>query len=356
MSADMKQSLDNELKENIVSAIDSGLDYLFEHQYPNGEFCTYMSPDDAMQEWCYPDSNVFCTSVIAGSLLKLKREVKAAEILDSVGKFLYYQMMRGGMWNYFTKFSLLFKYSPPDVDTTVYTSMVLQQLGVTIPDNKKILLQNRAKNGLFYTWIIWRPGIKLTSLNFKIFTRELKRPLNSIMFWLKNEVNRNDTDAIVNANALYYFGSNKNTDNIVAYLLDILQNAKEDLSDKWYKNPIIFYYFLSRNFHEIKELAPAKPIVIARLLNKINQDGSFGQSDLENGMALVTLLNANFVGPELHRGIYQLLKSQSKNGSWKRFRLFYCGPSKKTGYGSEEITTAFCLEALAMYSVQEKLV
>ena len=291
MGVNTKQNLDSELNENIELAIASGLKYLFEHQYPNGEFCSYLAPDDEMKEWCYPDSNVFCTSVIAGSLLKLKREAKAAEILNSISKFLCYQMMRGGLWNFFTKFNPGFKYSPPDVDTTAYTSGVLEQLGIKIPNNKKILLQNRAKNGLFYTWIIWRPAISLTSSNLKIFGRELKRPIHSLMFWLKNEVNRNDIDAIVNANVLCYFGLNNDTKNIIAYLLDILQNAKEEISDKWYKNPIVFYYFLSRNFSEIKELAPAKPIVISRLLNKINPDGTFGKSELENGMALVALLN-----------------------------------------------------------------
>ncbi|MGY3052005.1 hypothetical protein ACVWYG_000192 [Pedobacter sp. UYEF25] len=347
-------TIEEQFDRRLELAIDAGIDFLYEHQYPNGEFCSYLSPDDRMQEWCYPESNVFCTSVLASCLLGLREDLKVRKILESTSKFLRYQMMTGGLWNFFTKFNPLFKFTPPDVDTTVYTSALLSALSIDIPNNKLFLLANRAKSGLFFTWIVWRPGAKIKFSDFKVFGRELKRPVHSLTFWLKHEVNRNDVDAVVNANALFYFGLNDQTAHIVDYLLDVLRSANEESSDKWYKNLIVFYYFVSRNFPKVKELAPAKPLILSRLFTKINHNGSFGESDLEHGMALVTLLNLNFRGKELDSGIDTLLKSQSRNGYWKRSRLFYCGPSKATGWGSEETTTAFCLEALSMYRKQQQ--
>lgn len=343
-----KRDTNNRLKD----AISAGIDYLVEHQYPNGEFCIYLSPDDEMQEWCYPESNVFCTSVIAGCLIKMRDELRIKTVLHSSGKFLLYQMMRGGLWNYFTKFNPLFKFTPPDVDTTAYTSAVLKSLNINFPDNKDFLLGNIDKRGLFYTWIVWRRGANINRSTFKLLGREFKRPIQTLTFWLKHEVGRNDVDAIVNANALYYFGYNEKTSAIVSYLLEILNMGKEEQSDKWYKNPIVFYYFASRNYSNISQLEPMKPLILARLFSKINEDGSFGVNDLENGIAIATLLNLNYRGIKLQHGIESLLKSQSNSGSWRRGRLFYCGPSKATGWGSEELTTAFCLEALAMYQNQ----
>lgn len=333
-------------------AISKGTDYLYEHQFPNGEFCAYLSPDEKMQEWCFLDSNVFCTAIIASCVLKLDKTEKTTHVLDSAGKFLSYEMMRGGLWNFFTKSNIRFKAVPADADTTSYTSSVLQQLGINLPDNKTLLLQNTDKNGLFYTWIVLRRNSKLSLPNLKVVGREFKRPFHALYFWLKHEVKRRDVDAVVNANILYYIGLNEKTEVVVRYLINLLKESKEEDSDKWYKNPIVFYYFVSRNYPTIKALAPAKELVVARLLKKVNTEGGFGKSDLENAMAIVTLLNFEYKGPEVDRAVSVLLNAQSEAGYWRRSILFYTGPSKWAGWGSEETTTGFCLEALAMYKAQ----
>lgn len=46
--------------------IEKGLAYLEQHQYPSGEFCAYVAPDDATQQRCIPDSNVFITALAGG--------------------------------------------------------------------------------------------------------------------------------------------------------------------------------------------------------------------------------------------------------------------------------------------------
>ena len=134
-----------------------GLEYLHEHQLPNGEFSAYYAPDDKMKEWCVPDSIVFFTVLIAGSLLELRNHEKVDTILKSYSNFLNYQMMRGGVWNYFTKWNPLFSYSPADVDDTVCSSYVLKSLNIDFVNNKESILCNRNAKGLFYTWFVIRP-------------------------------------------------------------------------------------------------------------------------------------------------------------------------------------------------------
>ncbi|MET4082118.1 hypothetical protein ABIB40_002074 [Pedobacter sp. UYP30] len=344
--------IDRQFMQPIQIAISKGIDYLYEHQFPNGEFCAYLSPDEQMQEWCHLESNVFCTAVISSCLLKLEESEKRACILEKSGSFLAYEMMRGGLWNFFTKSNARFKAVPADADTTAYTSFVLQQLGIDFPDNKSLLLENTDKNGLFYTWIVLRHTSTFSFLNLKVVGREFKRPFHALFFWLKHEVKRRDIDAVVNANALYYVGLNEKTEVVVKFLTNLLRESNEENSDKWYKNPIVFYYFVSRNYLKVKALEPAKGLILKRLLKKGNTNGGFGRSDLENAMAIATLLNFEHKGPELDNAVIALLAAQNEAGYWRRSILFYTGPSKSAGWGSEETTTGFCLEALAMYKAK----
>ena len=349
----MKMNSDDEkLNERLKIAISQGVDYLYEHQLPTGEFCTYLSPDENMQEWCFLDSNVFCTAIISSCVLKVHLNEKRDKILDLAVRFLSYEMMRGGLWNFFTKVNVRFKAVPADADTTSYTSSVLEQLGIDFPNNKALLLENRDKDGLFFTWIVLRRNSTLTLSNLKVIGRELKRPFHTLYFWFKHEVKRRDVDAVVNANTLFYIGLNEKTRVIVKFLINLIEEYKEESSDKWYKNPIVFYYFVSRNYPKIKSLEPVKEPIVSRLLKKVNDEGGFGKNDLENAMAIVTLLNFEYNGLELIRAVGALLNKQTEAGNWQRSILFYTGPSKWAGWGSEETTTAFCLEALSMYKAK----
>ncbi len=43
--------------------------------------------------------------------------------------------------------------------------------------------------------------------------------------------------------------------------------------------------------------------------------------------------------------------SLTADGSWPRAALYYSGPKKLYGWGSEELITGFCLEALLRYQI-----
>lgn len=329
----------------IDSCIHKGLNYLQEHQLPNGEFCSYYSPDDAMQEWCVPDSTVFITTVIAEALLPLRELPVVQNIHKKIIPFLHYQVMNGGVWNYFAKWNLMFRYTPADIDTTVVADHVLKILGASTPENRDTLLANQNKAGLFYTWFISRPVLRPAMRHLKVALREFKYPLQSFLFWLKNEAGRNDIDGVVNANVLYYFNHEESRDPIINYLLKILYDKKEGDCDKWYRNPFVVYYSISRNYKQNAVLEPAKQLIIDRIYLQFN-DGRFGNSSLDTALAISALLNFNHLDNKLDSAVQHLISIQQAAGNWERNIFFYSGPSKAIGWGSEELTTAFCIEAL----------
>lgn len=335
--------------DQIDLAIDRGIDFLYEHQLPNGEFAFYYSPDDAMQEWCVPDSTVFPASLIVSCLLPFKDTDRGGRICTAAARFLTYQMMRGGVWNYFTKWNPLFKYSPADTDDTAYASYVLRSLNIDFPDNKEVLLANRNSRGLFYTWFITRRLNHLTGKNRWTHLREFKYPVKSLLFWFRNEAERSDVDPVVNANILFYLGLSEDTKAVVELLLETLEAEKESTADKWYRNPLFFYYFVSRNYPRINALEPVRDLIVNRVYNHCHPDGRIGDSVLSTALALSALLNFGGRDDRMEQAARYLLKTQSKTGYWDRSIYYYSGPSKMIGWGSEELTTAQCIEALYKY-------
>jgi hypothetical protein len=157
-------------------------------------------------------------------------------------------------------------------------------------------------------------------------------------------------DAVVNANILYYLGKRKETDAIIHHLIHVIKENKEDDCDKWYRSTLIVYYFISRNIPAgISELKEIQPELIKRILSKSLKNGSFGDSELETAVAISSLIFLKYHGPEVEHGINHLIKTQSERGNWKRWGVYFSGKKKLQCWGSEELTTAFCLEALALY-------
>lgn len=335
----------------IKQAILNGVDYLHQHQFPNGEFCLYLGHEDHLKD-TIPYSNMFSTSLICYSILNLSHLSKAKEILDLSATFLQFQSMRAGTWNNFTSWAPLFKVCPADVDNTACASKVLQALKRDYPHNKEILLCNRNRSGLFYTWYTLRPNTIWNKDYWLLILREFKNPIQSFFFWSKFECNRNDVDAAVNANVLFYLGLDENTQPIVNYMLDIIDQNKEADCDLWYRNPFTIYYFFSRNFKTgISALEPAKQPIIDRILATIQENGAMGDSILDTALGIIALINFNYRSPVLTKAINYLLNNQQSHGNWIRWAVYYGGPKKLSCFGSEELTTGFCLEALTLYAI-----
>jgi hypothetical protein len=333
-------------------ALARGVAYLHQHQYPNGEFCVYCSTDVTMQEWCLPDSSVFPTVLIAHCLLPLAEHPAAEETLGKAAAFLRYQMNRGGLWNHFTVVHRLRYLCPLDADDTACVSDFLRTRGfdTPYPANVPLLLANRHRNGLFYSWFLLRLRWQTNRMYWRVTLPELKRPVQSAAFWYGVEASRDDVDGVVNANVLYYLGDRPETQPIIAWLLRIIAEGREADCDLWYRDAHFVYYFISRNYYRgITQLEPARQPVIDRILAAAKPDGRLGETVADTAWAVCTLLNWRATPPELEPAIAFLLRTQGAPGEWPRWLVYYGGPKRALGWGSEEITTAFCLEALARY-------
>jgi hypothetical protein len=334
------------------TAIDGGIAFLAEHQFHHGEFCVYMGAGEDLKQWCVPDSTTFATAIISALLLPLKDNPAVEAMQQKAGDFLKYQMMRGGAWHYFTKWHKIFQVCPADVDDTACISFFLKEIHYSFPDNLSLLRANRNKKGLYYTWFTFRYTFRLpiNKTYWLLALRELKYPLRALWFWTNGECRKNDVDAVVNANILYYLGENAHTAPVIPFLLQIIEDHQEAGCDKWYQNIFQVYYAIARNFHKgVHALEPAREPIIERIRARMQPDGCIGHSTGDTAMAITTLLNFGYIPEALEKAVDYLLKTVSPNGSWPRHAMCWSGRAQLVAWGSEELTTALCLEALARY-------
>jgi hypothetical protein len=62
-------------KSKLDESLNLGLNYLYNHQLPNGEFISYLSGDAEMKAWIRPDSTVFITALITYSLHYINSDI-----------------------------------------------------------------------------------------------------------------------------------------------------------------------------------------------------------------------------------------------------------------------------------------
>lgn len=313
--------------KKIEEAIERGIDFLYQNQLDYGEFKTLAS----WNPWFlgnYFDSNPFATALILYSIKDIKNE-KVKAMTEKAIDFLLSEKEPGGVWRFWTSRNK--KRLPADLDNISAISFILKLNKVSFDDNLQLILNNRNEENLFLTWLIDEKDKKKVSWwvdkIYKIF-----------------EVAKKDVDGIVNANVLLYLG--KNDSPVCSYLNQIIKSNQP--FSFHYPNKLVFFYMVSRAFrNNISGLEKSQDIIIKSSLSLQKKNGSFGH-DLDTALALNTLFNFNYREKEINLGINYLLKKQLAQGSWEKAVLFV-GPFPYRYYGSQELTTAFCLEALNNY-------
>lgn len=329
--------------------IERGLDFLRRSQLPSGEFRCLMSTDNAMEKDCVEDSSPFPTALVAYSL-GFADEGEAGGMLEKCVRFFLAEMEGPGLWRYWTKRHQYHSIIPPDLDDVACVSLVLRRRGVDFPSNERLVFANRDPRGLFYTWMTPRWPMPALASYWLVTLRQWLKPFKSYYFWKLNESERNDVDCVVNANVLFYLGEEPRTRAVVDYLLEVFRRGEESCCDKWHLNPFTFQYVVSRNFEAgVAALGPMREEAVRRIVAAARPDGSIGDNCLETALAACALLSWGSRPPELERAVVFLLEAQREGDDWPRAALYYGGPKKYYGWGSEELTTGFCLEALLRY-------
>jgi len=233
---------------------------------------------------------------------------------DKAIVFLAGEMHGPGLFQYYT--SRNSRSTDFDLDDTACASVALRQSNPLLARGCNVarFIENRNEAGLFYTWVGRQPAA-------------------------------NSVDSVVNANVVYYLGDRDETKSACRYLVDTVEGGHESDSYQYYLDNISLYYTVSRAYARgASSLGPAREAVVERVLRSSANDGSFGD-ELATACAVCSLLNFDYGDLTRLREAARYLEGQQRtDGSWRRVAMFH---GSGIYFGSEELTTALCLEALA---------
>jgi hypothetical protein len=333
----------------VERAIARALSFLERRQPPSGEVPVLISTHPDMAERCLVDPAVFPTAVAVHALANVPG---AATVRERALDFLARQVDQDGMSRHWTPRHPQYDWMPPDLDDTSLVSAALARHGRPAPANHEIVLANRNRRGLFYTWVIPRPMFNRSLAYWAATLPQLKRARLIRLLFTKTPALPFDVDAVVNANVLFYLGATTGTRPVVEHLLSVLRTDRERACDKWYENPFAVWYFFSR------ALAPVAPeagdLVAAKIVS------ATPASALDAALGACSLMYWKRSPRE--DAIRTLVHAQLESGGWPRAPLYHAGRTRLRGgwfaptrptaprWGSEELTTALCLEALAGWS------
>ena len=331
----------------VERAIERAVEFLSRRQLPSGQFPVENTLRDratgtlAIQT----DNSPFATAHIVYSLgYTTQPECRAmiARALD----FLRSEQQGPGVWRHWSKASPKHAFIPPDADDTACISHLFARHGQA-PDNVRLLLFNREASGLFYTWFIPRAKFGGTLRYWQFLLGDLNAG-RAFGFWKRTSARRDDVDCVVNANVLLYLGERPETRAVVDYLLRILDSGAEATCDKWYHDPSVFWYAVSRAYAAgVVSLGDGQEVILRRIAER---ERPTAENDLRTALHACSFLNFRQQNPALESAIEYLVSAQQHDGGWAS-SPFYGGPAMASVWGSRELTTGFCVEALSRYEV-----
>jgi hypothetical protein len=327
------------------AAVARALGFLRSVQLPSGEFPVFASTDPTLESGGAVDPSVFPTALAAHSLSFC---AEAAPLRDKALAFLTGEMDRNGLWRHWTRAHPHAARLPPDLDDTSCAAAAIGDPACTA-GNRPILLGNRRSDGLFLTWILPRL-VGGGAAPRRATGRQLRHAPTQFLFFRRTSARAGDVDAVVNANALFHLREFEGREAVAAFLLDVLRRGAEAQCDKWYENPFAVRYFLAR--------ALAGEPEAAALIEGRAAAAAPGNA-LEAALALCASLECG--GRPGLAGVEGLLSLQDGDGSWPRAALYHGGRLRRAAggfeprhpdtphWGSEALTTAFCVEGLSRW-------
>lgn len=330
----------------VSPAIARGIGFLEARQLASGEFTCYMSTDATLRTGRAADSSPFPTALIAYSL-GFTGDPRARGMLGRAVRFFLAEMEGPGMWRYWTRAHPYHSMIPADLDDVACVSHVLRREGAAFPPNEHVILASRDRRGRFQTWIAPRWPAPRGVAFWRVALWQWINPVKAFYFWKMNECDRDDVDSVVNANVLLYLGDRAETRGAAEFLAEVLRDGREESHDKWHLNRFTFYYTVARAWESgARSLGGMRDEIVGRITERAHPDGRIGDTELDTALAACALLAWGSDAPELERAIEYLVARQGPDGDWPATAMYYGGPKKYYGWGSEELTTGFCLEAL----------
>jgi hypothetical protein len=299
------------MNDRVPTAVSRAIGFIASRQLPHGELRVDRSEGAALNDPAFESSPYGTTYFLYA--LGFADDPRIPQIAARAKRFLAGEMEPPGVWRYYSSFNR--RTLPPDLDDTACAAVALRRdhdeirLGLHL----RLILANRDAEGRFLTF--------LTD-------------------------NHNNLDAVVNANVLFYLGDREETRAACDYLLDVVTRGREADASRYGVDDLSLYYVLSRAyFAGAAGLGACRGPVLERIAARRRDDGSYGD-ELATALAVASLHNFAGGGPEeLSAAVRFLLAHQREDGSWPR-ATFYLDFDRGF-YGSEDLTTAFAVEALA---------
>ncbi len=258
-------------------------------------------------------------------------------------------MHPAGVWRFWTAEHPLYRVIPFDADDTACAAVVLRRHGGAPETVGRLLLANRDPRGLFYTWFVpHRAVAPLDLVYWRAAANALRAPVRRRAFWHLTEAAPADVDAVVNANVLHFLGETQATRPVVEYLIAVVHEGRDGDCDKWYRRPLAVQHAIARCYASgVSGLGAARRQAIAGILARGRPDGSFGDGPLDTALAVCALCDWGHDGLEVAAGAAALVRTQLAPGGWLAEAYYVGGPRGVVRWGSEALTTGFCVQALA---------
>jgi hypothetical protein len=330
--------------------MEKGLAFLGCRQLASGQFPVEVTFHYLEGSPVQQDEALFATALIVYSL-GFVPHAAVEKMTDRALTYFQSEMSGRGLWRYWGKSAersgrRLHKFIPADLDDMANISYLLKRHGKHVPDNERLMRLNRDRNGLFYTWLVPRPVWTLEPRYWYTLLRDLNLA-RMTLFWKTTEACYKDVDAVVNANVLLYLGECRETRPVTEWLIKIVRDGTEAVCDKWYRDPYSFYYALSRNHHMgVSSFSETTAAILSRLEAACDADGRIGDHVLHTALAVNSMFNLGACPPYLDAAVDYITRAQAEDGSWESRPMYYGGPQLCTSWGSSELTTGLCLEAL----------
>ena len=143
---------------------------------------------------------------------------------------------------------------------------------------------------------------------------------------------------------VFYLGEHDETKSTCRYLIDTINNDNESKSYRYYLDNMTFYYAVSRvcAWHIMAKRGKRRSHREGLEVQQ-RDHGSFG-NELATACAVCSLAKFEYDDVTRLRDAARYLEQQQRaDGSWRRVAMFH---GSGVYFGSEELTTALCLEAL----------
>ena len=356
------------IRTDAADCIHRGLEFLSSCQLHRGNFGCFVAKskgfdnvrmaervDGIEVEFTRDQQLLFPALIVGHSLLFLRHHFMAARMLDRILSLVQSCRRQGDLWNHSLPGHTFFKMLPDDVDDTSMALAFLRGMGVSVPSLHPVLMANRNEQGLFYTFVTFRCKWNMSPEYWLACIRALRYPAHALAFRRSGMTDPCDLAPALNANVLYYLGDGPRMKPVLQALILMIREGTEVVDNAlWYRDKYVIYHFISRNYRQgITELGLISMLIRDRLMADLLSDGSFNGSAQDTAHAICIMLDFGIGHECLKDAVTWLMEHQSADGSWSRQAYYYgCHHDMIAAWGSEEMTTAICLEAIARYHDQ----